>query len=211
MALAFVEAPGNSGKGATVVVTLAAANVGDLLVAYTASTDTQSPTISGTGWTQHERVVGTGVQLSCWWKLAGASEPTSITFTYSPAVNNCAVVWRGTGASGFNADSGGGTGNDATAECGTAGGGGAAGKIAAAAWAATTALLSWSLGYTNRADIDSGNISIYVADDLADGSSEAATATLLTGTGQWAGTNSAWNIATAFGAMNRHLQNMGVR
>jgi hypothetical protein len=214
MALAFVECPGNSGKGATVVVTLSAANTGDLLVACTGSEDNQNPTISGSGWTEFERVVlGTTLQVKCWYKIAGASEPTSITFTYGVGVNNCGVVWRGTGADAtpFNHDSGGATGTDVTAECGTAGGSGAAGKIAVAVFDNASTLSSWSSGYTNRGDFDSGNVSIYCADDLADGTAEAATCTVTGTIAGWVGTNSAWNAGTSAGAMNRHLQNMGAR
>ena len=193
MALTFVECPGGSGKSSTVVVNLSAANAGDLLVAATGSANNDTPTISGSGWTLIRKVSnGTSCQISVWYKIAGASEPTSITFTYGAGVNNAAAVFRATGssASPLVNESGGATGNDATAECGTAGGSTAAGKLAMAFWdAGSTTVSGASNGYTVRGDIDSGNVTLVVAEDLADATSEDTTITLSLGTGRWAGLN----------------------
>ena len=197
MALTFVECPGSAGKSTTVVVNLAAANVGDLLVAITGSSDNQTPTISGSGWTNSEHVVnGTVAQLTVWWKIAGASEPTSITFTYGSAVPNAGCVYRITGAaaSPFVNDSGGATGSDATAECGTAGGGSAAGKIAAAYWATSGTASGATNGYSVRGTFSSASQTMIVADDLADGTSEGTTITL-SASAVWAGSNASFAAA----------------
>ena len=59
---------------------------GNLLVAFSwHRNDPDEPTISGSGWTRHIYVEITGStrrEIACWAKVAGASEPTTITVDY---------------------------------------------------------------------------------------------------------------------------------
>lgn len=75
----------NNNNGASLTVTLSATPAaGNLLVAWANSNATV--TIGGTGWTAGPSVIdGNGAYF--WWKIAGSSEPTAVTFTPSVADN----------------------------------------------------------------------------------------------------------------------------
>lgn len=81
MAFARVQNATNGANATTLVVTLGAAPaVGNLLVAWANSDATVI--IGGSGWTAGPSVIdGNGAYT--WWKIAGASEPSSVTFTPS--------------------------------------------------------------------------------------------------------------------------------
>lgn len=201
MSLTFEESVSATGKSTTVNVNLSAATEDHLLVAVSVNTGVSDPSISGSGWTVGTNTLnGVTVRTKSWWKVAGAGEPTSITFTWGGGVNACGAALRLSGvdtADAFENDGGSvAGGSDASAECGTAGGGTAAGKVCYAGFDDTTVLSGVDSGFTNRVDVDQGNCSLYVATDEADGSSENPVITATT-SAIWAAGHLAFNSAGA--------------
>lgn len=85
MGFARVQNAVNNNNGASLTVTLGAGpTAGNLLIAWANSNATV--TIGGTGWTAGPSVIdGNGAYF--WWKVAGSSEPASVTFTPSVSDN----------------------------------------------------------------------------------------------------------------------------
>jgi len=105
MGFARVQNATGNASAASLTVTLGAGpTVGNLLIAWANSNATV--TIGGTGWTAGPSVIdGNGAYF--WWRVAGASEPSSVTFTPSVSDSICAglLEYSGNTASPLDASS----------------------------------------------------------------------------------------------------------
>lgn len=105
MAYARVQNATSNNNGASLTVTLGAApTAGNLLIAWANSNATV--TNGGTGWTAGPFIIdGNGAYF--WWRVAGASEPASVTFTPSVSDNVSAglLEYSGNTATPFDAAS----------------------------------------------------------------------------------------------------------
>lgn len=213
MAIAIGESVLRAGSATTLDCTLSVATEGQLLVAIHAISSVATPTISGSGWTRIVNLLsGVSARIQVWWKVAGASEPTTITFTNGVTVDNSGAVLRYTGAHAtapYVNDSDGTSGSDATVEPGTAGGSGA--DYLLAAFYTTDAGISVNdPGTYSVIDSVASNGTLYLL-DKQDTSSDAPTFELDVTPTVWVAANMAFDAAAGFGGMNRHLQNLGAR
>lgn len=105
MGFARVQNASDGNNGASLTVTLGSGpTAGNLLIAWANSNATV--TIGGTGWTAGPSIIdGNGAYF--WWKVAGASEPASVTFTPSVSDNVAAglLEYSGNTATPFDVSS----------------------------------------------------------------------------------------------------------
>lgn len=203
------EFPATTSSGTTNVVTLGSAPEGHGLVAIIGAQGALDPSISGSGWTEIQNTQnGLNVRLKSWRKVAGASEPTSITFTFSGSIDAIGCVYRFSGidtADFMENSAGGATGSDESAECGTAGGGTADFKLCYVAWRGVTSPSDLSDGYLQDVEETVGSLVLWTATDMADGSSESPVFVADT-TGDWVANNISMNGLSVGGA--HHLMRM---
>lgn len=162
MAIAIAESPTNGVSGGTsCAVTLSAATEGHTLIAIMILRADIDWAISGSGWTLNEDSSGLGAgAIRVWSKVAGASEPTTVTFSGASSTGLGTVI-RLTGAHAttpFVNDSGATEGADDAPIPGTFGGSGTDLALAVIYLVGGTGLTvsNWD-GYTEQVLYDPGS------------------------------------------------------
>lgn len=97
MAIAFVRSATSSGSGSAGGTTNAAVygatpTSGDLLVGVVRAINAVATPTGPAGWAMIQEVVSGTTRFSLWWKVAGAAEPTSVSFTEAATTNMRVVL-----------------------------------------------------------------------------------------------------------------------